>query len=407
MPSPGRKHLLIFEPRLEGHHLTWLRYVIEDFLAGGFTLTVGLDWRPEARECIRNHLSSLVDKVAIISVFDKKRKLRGGGKVKALAECFRESKAEEVFVNSLDEFLSRCLRLAALGLYPPERLKGRLNGIYFRPRFLTNRDRSFASAIKLSGFRRLCRQGWFRRIYLMDEYLYATMKVQHPNYPFHLLPDPWHGDFSLRPDDARKSLDIPTDRFVLLQYGIGTRRKGLHLVVRTVLDLASTPRLFLLCVGQIRNDREILTGLDQLKRQGMARVLDRYVSDLEERLSFCASDVVLLPYVNHFGSSGVLARAAAAGKMVIASDEGLVARRVREHGLGWLFRSGNVKELQANVKNAMTLSAEEVAQFGHAALRYASLCSRPLFRKALLAPYAAQKASGPEVQHQCAFPLSL
>jgi hypothetical protein len=97
-----------------------------------------------------------------------------------------------------------------------------------------------------------------------------------------------------------------------------------------------------------------------------------------------------LPYVKHFGSSGVLARAAAAGKMIIASDEGLVARRVRDHGLGWLFRSGSVKDLEANVKKAMTLSGEEMARFRRTGSRYASLCSRPLFRKALLAPYASQ-----------------
>lgn len=390
MTGTSQHHLLLFEPRIEGHHLTWLQYLIEDFLAGGFRLTLALDWRPGTRELIQDQLSFLMDEIAIVSIFNQDGKLRGRSKIKALAECFCESGAEEVFVNSLDEFLSGCLRLAALGIDPPEIVRGRLNGIYFRPRFLANRDFSVRNAIKLIGFRRLCKWGWFGKIYLMDEYLHAAVEGRYPKSSFHVLPDPWHGDFSHRRDDARKSLNIPTDKFVLLQYGIGTRRKGLHLAVRTALDLASTTGLFLLCAGQIRNDPEILRGLDQLKRQGRAHVLNRYVSDLEEQLAFCASDVVLLPYVRHFGSSGVLARAAAAGKMIIASDEGLVARRVREHGLGWLFRSGNVKELKISVKKAMTLSAEEMARFRHAALRYASTCSRPLFRKALLAPYAGQ-----------------
>jgi glycosyltransferase involved in cell wall biosynthesis len=391
MTGTSQHHLLLFEPRVAGHHLTWLRYLTEDFLAGGFRLTLALDWRPGTRELIQDQLALLMDEIAIVSIFNQDGRLRGRSKMRTLAECFRESGAEEVFVNSFDEFLSGCLRLAALGIEPPERAKGRLNGIYFRPLFLANRNRSLRNAIKFIGFRRLCKRGWFGKIYLMDEYLHAAIGGQYPESLFHVLPDPWHGDFSHRRDDARKALNIPTDKFVLLQYGIGTRRKGLHLAVRTALQLASTPRLFLLCAGQIRNDPEILRGIDQLERQGKARVLNRYVSDLEEQLAFCASDIVLLPYIKHFGSSGVLARAAAAGKMVIASDEGLLARRVREHGLGWLFPSGNVEELEVNVKKAMTLSGEEMTRFRRAGLRYASLCSRSLFRKALLAPYSSPK----------------
>ena len=65
--------------------------------------------------------------------------------------------------------------------------------------------------------------------------------------------------------------------------------------------------------------------------------MGRYITDQEEKLGFCACDAVLLPYIGHIGSSAILSRAAAAGKMVIASDEGLIAKRVRKHGLGRLF----------------------------------------------------------------------
>lgn len=52
----------------------------------------------------------------------------------------------------------------------------------------------------------------------------------------------------------------------------------------------------------------------------------------------------------------MLSLCAAAGKMVIASDKGLVGQRVREHNLSWLFLSGNVEELKKCTNNAGLLS---------------------------------------------------
>jgi glycosyltransferase involved in cell wall biosynthesis len=110
------------------------------------------------------------------------------------------------------------------------------------------------------------------------------------------------------------------------------------------------------------------------------------VSDDEERLCFCAADAVLLPYIHHYGSSGVLSRAAAAGKMVIVSDEGLLARRVRDHHLGLLFQANDVHELRQRMTDAVSLNQAERDKFQLMSLRYAGTCSRDVFREALLAP---------------------
>ena len=43
MTPPASKtgeHLLIYEPRIEGHHLSWLRFITEDFLSAGLRLTL-------------------------------------------------------------------------------------------------------------------------------------------------------------------------------------------------------------------------------------------------------------------------------------------------------------------------------------------------------------------------------
>jgi glycosyltransferase involved in cell wall biosynthesis len=387
MVSSKQPHIVIFEPRIKGHHLKWLRYITEDFIAAGFKLTLGVDWRPESRTLICNELSSLIEEINILSIYNKAGRWRKGSKLKALADCFSESGAQEVFVNNLDDIVSSCLRRASVGIFPPKMLQGRVSGVYFRPRFLLNPVWPPDNLIKTIGFTRLLKNRWFKNIYLMDEYLFSRTQNRPTDQSYHFLPDPWSGDFSQPKEKARKILKIPLDKFVFLNYGIGDKRKGLHLVIRAMLEASHESRLFLLCAGQISKNNTICSGLDKLETLGRAKVMNRYVSDIEEELCFCAADAVLLPYINHFGSSGVLSLAAGAGKMVIASDDGLIGRRVLEHKLGLLFSSGNTKALRKSMIQAMSLSRSDRDQFHNSALEYALSCNREAFRQALLAPF--------------------
>ncbi len=175
----------------------------------------------------------------------------------------------------------------------------------------------------------------------------------------------------------------------MLFYGTGARRKGLHLTVDAMLRLPPESSAFLLCAGQQSPTGETAAGLAQLARQNRARLLDRYVSVDEEKLCFAASDAVLLPYLNHFGTSGVLSRAMSAGKPVIVSDEQLLGRLTREHQLGLVFPSGNAMALSQCIQRMTQLSTTEMAGFADAARRYAKAYSREAFRTALLRSLSA------------------
>ena len=377
--------ILIFEPGMVGHRLTWLRYITEDFLELGYKITWAVDFRPGAKDIIEEQLAAVLPEVSILSVFNEEGQWRGGSKLKSLEECQRICQANQVFLNEFDEIASNLLRRAAMGLFPPHALKGRLSGVYFRPRFLTAPRWPIGNIMKTVGFRRLCEQGWFRHIYLVDEYLFSSQKNKQEGL-FHFLPDPWSGDYSLRSADTRKALDIPLHKVVFLHYGMEDQRKGLHLVVEALEASASDSRIFLLCAGKISHDPRLLEKLAALESRGMVKLINRYVSDEEERLCFCAADGVLLPYIHHYGSSGVLSRAAAAGKMVIVSDEGLLARRVRDHHLGLLFQTNDVHELRQRMRDVVSLNQAEWDQFRVMSLKYAGTCSREAFREALFAP---------------------
>jgi glycosyltransferase involved in cell wall biosynthesis len=389
MIKDSGRHILVFEPRTEGHHLTWLRYVVEDFLSAGHTLTLAIGYTNHTRGFYKTQLGDLLEKAAIMSVYDADQKLRGGSRINALGQCMNNCGAEQVFCNNLDDIASSMLRCSAIGILPPKVLRGRLSGVYFRPRFLARATWPPGNLIKWMGFRRLLRQGWFFRICLVDEYLYQKHKNTFPkDGMIVLLPDPWSGDFSMGRDQARNLLGIGNDRFVFLQYGIGTRRKGLHLVIRTMLSKDVPQQWHLLCAGQIKKDKKIVNGIGRLQAAGRATVLNRYVSKEEEQLCFTAADVALLPYVRHFGSSGVLALAAAAGKMAIVSDEGLIARRVEENKLGICFPSDDINGLKKAMTRAQRLSEEKPHQIEKHTRLFAAKCDRQAFREALTSVYA-------------------
>lgn len=387
-------HILIFEPRLGGHHLAWLGYVTEDFLSRGFSLTLAVDLRGEAQGIIMGHLGDVSSAINVISAYDENGGYRGGSKTAAMAACLAASGADEIFMTNFDEIASATLRKAALGILPPKSLMGKINGIYFRPRFMASPHWPPDNIIKAAGFKRLCRGQWLKNVFLLDEYLISEARHDWSGGPrFNFLPDVWQGDFRRDKQSACRRLGIPPEKFVFLNYGIGTKRKGLHLIIRALLQDSLPESAFLLCAGQLAADKELRAGVAALEKKGLAKVLNRYVSSVEEELCFAACDTVLLAYVRHFGSSGVLSRAAAAGRMVIASNEGLVARRVREHHLGLLFQSESVDLLRKAMGQCLTMTAENREAYQQNAFNFAKSCSRKFFRRALLEPF---RASGTE-----------
>lgn len=357
--------------------------MVDDLLSANFQLSIAADLRPGSRERVEQQLAGRLNDVQLLSAYDETGRRHLDGKARSVAHCLKISGAENVFLCALDEIASTCWRRATFGLRPPAELRGRIGGIYHRPRFLAAPKHSLDRALKFRGFQKLLRENWWRQILFVDEFLAADLQKANPDSPIFSLPDPCPPGYDGEAAAARKNLEISGDRKVFLFYGTGAKRKGLHLAVEAMRQLPKDSSAFLLCAGQQNPTSKTAADLTQLVRENRAHLLNRYVSEAEEKLCFAASDAVLLPYLNHFGTSGVLSRAMSAAKPVIVSDEQLLGRLTREHQLGFVFPSGDVCALQNVISKVTQLSDSDTTKFAAAARRYADIYSRAAFRAAL------------------------
>ena len=236
----------------------------------------------------------------------------------------------------------------------------------------------------MRGFDQLMRNDFFAQLLMLDESLLKELRHDYPKAPLFFLPDPCPDGFAGDRVDARKELGISAEKTVLLFFGVGSRRKGLGVAVDAMLSLPAGSNFFLLVAGRQQLQGDLKHRLDLLAGRGSAKVLDRYVSSDEEKSCFIAADAVLLPYINHFGTSGVLSRAASAGKYIIASDEQLVGRLVRDHGLGCVFQSGNANALAKAIVAFGSQSDASLRGYRDRASEYARKFSRSAFREAVL-----------------------
>ncbi len=90
---------------------------------------------------------------------------------------------------------------------------------------------------------------------------------------------------------------------------------------------------------------------------------NRYATDAELAREIVDASVVLAPYQNHRGSSGVLLWAAAAGRPVITQDSGLMGWLVARHRLGEAVDTRDRTALAAAMSRSPGWSPEGASGF--------------------------------------------
>lgn len=389
--TQDRATVLLFDPRVEGHHASWMHYIADDLLSGGFRVILACDWRPTARARLEREFGDTLQRIHIQPIYDESDNVHSGSMIRALRVFHDQFAADFVFLCNFNEIASRLFREAGLGIMPPRVFHGKLGGVYHRPTMLLKGKFSANQWLKRSGLRRLARNGWFSPLFFTDESLLRRLQSDLPDAELRYLVTPGAGRFDVPTDVARERLGIPRGAVPFLFYGGPYRRKGLHLTLSAFENLPSESTAFLICAGDQSQDADVVQRVKKLESQGRALVIGRYISSEDEltTLCFCASEAVLLPYIHFLTASGVMAQACAAGKAVIASDEGWLGNQVRRFGLGLLIPPNNWPALLEAIQQFIVRSEVDGPQWHENALRYTSGNNRQVFREQLLAGFTS------------------
>lgn len=136
-------------------------------------------------------------------------------------------------------------------------------------------------------------------------------------------------------------------RPVVAYVGTPQARRGYEVLLRLACDLDGC---FLHCGEPLESslDPDVDLGARSILDSGDAILeLGRFYQDFDTaQVTLAAAACVVLPYAGHLGSSGVMLQALMAGRPVLVPDQGLMASRVRNFGLGLTFAPGNWREMR-------------------------------------------------------------
>lgn len=375
MSSP--RQVIVFEPRADGHHPKWAGLVANALQAAGMRVHLAVS----AQEAVQPYLvQDCQPEVHPLNAVD------GLDELTVASRLVEKTGADEVFWTSLDNFASALLRRAALGAKPTANLRGKISGVYHRPRPLDPSQTGFSNALKRHGFIKLQRGGWWGRMALLDPMVVKAAQRNFPGLCVGLLPDP--AEFTQTPDKtmARSTLGVPTGKIALLHFGVFAQRKGLGLLLDALKACPEREQFFLLRAGKVPADGELHTDLvrvHEMAKLGQALSLDVFVDSETEAQLYAATDIVTLPYRAHYGSANLLSAAAAATRPVLASDHHLTGRLVTDNQIGWTFQDGDTADLARTLSRIAETFPKAPHAYDDALQTYAQSCNTTAFSRAL------------------------
>ena len=146
-----------------------------------------------------------------------------------------------------------------------------------------------------------------------------TIAARFPRIPIRVLPHPVEARPLADREAARRKLGI--DGPLVLFLGLIRSYKGLDVLFQAAPGIVEETGASIAVVGEVFPDsREDVARLMRLPAAARVRLVDRYVTEAEMDEWLAACDVVVCPYRKNSGS-GIAARAIAARRPVVASDQ--------------------------------------------------------------------------------------
>ncbi|HEU4735703.1 MAG TPA: glycosyltransferase [Solirubrobacterales bacterium] len=183
--------------------------------------------------------------------------------------------------------------------------------------------------------------------------------------------------------DAPPSLPAPPPgtRDGCLIFGYLEPRKGVGLLAGALADGAKGMSVTIAGSPAPEYREQLEKELDQMRAGGVRIDAQlRRISDAEAAKTLASARCVVLPYIDHYGSSGVLAEAAALRTPVVSTGEGLLGHVVREYELGLTVDPTDAAALRAAILELDQAGSSE--RFAPGMRRYIEAHSPEAFARA-------------------------
>jgi len=164
-----------------------------------------------------------------------------------------------------------------------------------------------------------------------------------------------HGSTTFKPIDklkAKKRLKL-TNKQIILSFGFLSYRKGYENVIYALHDLSKKfPDLIYVIAGTHQSTsgerylKELKALIRKLNVEKHVFFLTKQIPVEEFPVLFSAADILVLPYIDLFGDSGVLRQAAGFGKAVIASSIGTFKEEIEDGVDGLLVPPSNPEQIR-------------------------------------------------------------
>jgi len=380
----------LFEPEAAGHHMALhVRFILRTAISKGWKIHLVTTERALEHPAYQIVAGESGGKYTVHVMPDQETKTGDGdfkrvsdqfARWKAYAEGCRnltaKAKIDAAYMVNLDQIdMALAVKGSPFGDLP---FAGMLIGRHFHCPAMGVKMEKLKLRDRIMGpvFFRMLKMRTLKKVAILDEPLtqFVSRSSARERAKVVYVPDVASleapkGELTLRQD-----LGIPDEAFVVLSYGALSARKGVVELVEGMAHPECPKGAVLLLAGrqdEFSKDYLAQEKANSLRDEGRLFELNKFLDEAEETAAFFSADAVWLGYRNWYGMSGVLVQGAAAGKPLIAMDQGLVAWLVEQHGLGLTLSIASAGEVAKGVKTLID-RPEDRQRFSANGLRMAA-----------------------------------
>ncbi len=210
--------------------------------------------------------------------------------------------------------------------------------------------------VKKRIFLHLMHNKTLKSLFSIDESLCGYMARTYPKHSARLvyLADPAAKLEQTSKQEAKKTLGIPKETFLIIVFGAIGLRKGISNLLAATGKMDFPRNTHILLAG--KQSEEIESWLQcnhdaqQLFHENRLHVINDFLDEGQQSIVFSAADIVWLGYLNHYAMSGVLVQAGCMELPVIAEECGLIGWYTNKYSLGIVVRASDTQSVALAVK---------------------------------------------------------